>query len=300
MLKIVDNYSDANCITHSGSFHADEVFATAFLELLKKDIKVFRTPKIDFIVNSDVIVYDIGRGEFDHHQIGAKVRENNIPYSSFGLLWNKFGLDLLTSIGIDYKEEVFKVVDKDLIEQIDAIDNGVFPKIEADYTVKTISDVIKVFNPSFSTPQDENTQFFRACSVAKDVLTEVIFQSYGKVVAREKINNIISNNIGEEYIVLDEFIPYEDTLLSNIDAKDIKFVIYPSNRGGYAVKTVPVSKDNREDRLSFPVSWRGLEDKMLEKEANISGLLFCHKSGFLLTVEDLKKAEEVVHIVLNK
>ena len=191
MLKIVDNYSDANCITHSGSFHADEVFATAFLELLKKDIKVFRTPKIDFIVNSDVIVYDIGRGEFDHHQIGAKVRENNIPYSSFGLLWNKFGLDLLTSIGIDYKEEVFKVVDKDLIEQIDAIDNGVFPKIEADYTVKTISDVIKVFNPSFSTPQDENTQFFRACSVAKDVLTEVIFQSYGKVVAREKINNII-------------------------------------------------------------------------------------------------------------
>ena len=34
MIKIVKRQEDANCITHSGTMHADEVFATAFLENL--------------------------------------------------------------------------------------------------------------------------------------------------------------------------------------------------------------------------------------------------------------------------
>ena len=36
MIKIVKRQEDANCITHSGTMHADEVFATAFLENLLK------------------------------------------------------------------------------------------------------------------------------------------------------------------------------------------------------------------------------------------------------------------------
>ena len=48
MIKIVKRQEDANCITHSGTMHADEVFATAFLENLLKDIKVFRTKKTWF------------------------------------------------------------------------------------------------------------------------------------------------------------------------------------------------------------------------------------------------------------
>ena len=33
MIRFVDRIENANCITHSGTMHADEVFATAFLEL---------------------------------------------------------------------------------------------------------------------------------------------------------------------------------------------------------------------------------------------------------------------------
>ena len=56
----------ANGFTHAGKFHADDVFATALLQILRPDIKITRgfTVPDDF----DGIVYDIGFGMFDHHQ----------------------------------------------------------------------------------------------------------------------------------------------------------------------------------------------------------------------------------------
>ena len=39
MIEIVKRIEEANCITHSGTMHADEVFSTAFLELYLKDIE---------------------------------------------------------------------------------------------------------------------------------------------------------------------------------------------------------------------------------------------------------------------
>ena len=55
----------ANGFTHAGKFHADDVFATALLQILRPDIKITRgfTVPDDF----DGIVYDIGFGMFDHH-----------------------------------------------------------------------------------------------------------------------------------------------------------------------------------------------------------------------------------------
>lgn len=94
MIKIVNNEQLANCITHSGTMHADEVFATAFLEMYLGDIKVYRTNNVDFtMVEDGTIIYDVGRGKFDHHQPDAVKRDNDITYCSFGLLWKEYGKD---------------------------------------------------------------------------------------------------------------------------------------------------------------------------------------------------------------
>lgn len=149
MLKVVDNIELANCITHNGSMHADEVFSSAFLEMYLGDIKVFRTSNIDNLnINDNILVYDIGRGKFDHHQQDALKRDNDIIYCSFGLLWKEFGKDFLKKYGIEDIEQVWKGIDKDLVEGIDADDNGQFPKIESNYKVKTLPNIIKIFNPS--------------------------------------------------------------------------------------------------------------------------------------------------------
>ena len=74
----------ANGFTHAGKFHADDVFATALLQILRPDIKITRgfTVPDDF----DGIVYDIGFGMFDHHQEPREYRANGVPYAAFGLL----------------------------------------------------------------------------------------------------------------------------------------------------------------------------------------------------------------------
>ena len=46
MIKVVKNYNEANCITHNGTMHADEVFATAFLDLYKGNLKVYRVSDV--------------------------------------------------------------------------------------------------------------------------------------------------------------------------------------------------------------------------------------------------------------
>ena len=42
MIKLVKNLDVANCVTHSETFHADDVFATCFLSKVLNDMKLIR------------------------------------------------------------------------------------------------------------------------------------------------------------------------------------------------------------------------------------------------------------------
>ena len=57
---------DAKAFTHSGKFHADDVFSSALLLYLNPEITITRGSKVP--EDYDGIVFDIGRGEYDHHQ----------------------------------------------------------------------------------------------------------------------------------------------------------------------------------------------------------------------------------------
>lgn len=87
---------EADLFTHSGTFHADEVMATAIIAEMtgKEELRVYRTNRMDDVYPSpDSIVYDIGHGQYDHHQKGGNgCRENGVPYSSCGLIWRDFGM----------------------------------------------------------------------------------------------------------------------------------------------------------------------------------------------------------------
>ena len=295
MIKIVREIKDANCITHSGTMHADEVFATAFLELYLDDIRLIRVSEVPKDIGKDVLVYDIGRGKFDHHQEDGKTRENGIKYSSIGLLWKEFGKDYLKKNNIENIDDVFKGIDKELIEAIDAIDNGIFPEIEANYKVKTLSDIIKVFNPSSFTNEDESTQFLKAENFAKEIFIETLYNVIGKIKSKEIVNEIINKTEGP-ILELEEYLPYEEAILTNEKASDLLFVIYPSNRGGYAIKTIPKSIEDKTDRLLLPKEWAGLAGKKLEEVTKTEGAMFCHTNRFIATA----KTKEAIKLLAKK
>ena len=83
----------AKGFTHGGKFHADDVFSTALLQILRPDIQVTR----GFVVPDDFdgIVYDVGGCMFDHHSEPRECRPNGVPYAAFGLLWRLLGAQLV-------------------------------------------------------------------------------------------------------------------------------------------------------------------------------------------------------------
>lgn len=298
MITLVKDLKEVDGITHSGTMHADEVFATAFLSLYFNDFKVARVNEVPEDIPSNTIIYDIGKGKFDHHQSDARIRDNGIKYSSFGLLFEEYGLSYLKKMKLKNTKAIYNYFVKDFIEAVDAIDNGIFPEIKSIYKMKTISDVIKIFNPSYGSNDNEDEQFLKAVSLAESILSEELKNVIGKVNANKKVKTILNKTKGS-LLILDEYLPYEETVLTSLSGKKIKLAIYPSNRGGYGIKTIPISTTDKTSRVYFPKAWGGLTNNDLEEVTGVKGSLFCHANRFLMTASDLKTAIKLASITIE-
>ena len=104
----------AKGFTHGGKFHADDVFSTALLQILRPEIQVTR----GFVVPDDFdgIVYDVSGGMFDHHSEPRECRPNGVPYAAFGLLWRLLGAQLVG-------EHQARLLDENFIQPLDLNDN---------------------------------------------------------------------------------------------------------------------------------------------------------------------------------
>ncbi len=142
-IKLVKKLDKANCVTHSGCFHVDDVISTIFLSRILKKVKLIRVPSTENLELKNKIVYDIGLGEFDHHQVNRNgKRKNGIYYSSIGLLWQRFGRNYLADLKIKNIDKTFEYIDNELIQYIDATDNMQFNYLNG----KTSPDFVKFYN----------------------------------------------------------------------------------------------------------------------------------------------------------
>ena len=153
-IKITKNIKEANCITHAGTFHADEIFATLILSKIIPEILLIRVPEFrkeeKEIAQKDAFVYDIGGGKFDHHQQGGNgERENGVKYAACGLIWKEFGRELLEKYEIKEKEYTWNYIDKNLIQFIDSNDNCQLPKLQTEYRNVHLSHIVSLFNPKW-------------------------------------------------------------------------------------------------------------------------------------------------------
>ena len=67
---------NAAAFTHGGKFHADDVFSAALLLHFNPKLTIQRGNCVP--EEFDGIVFDIGRGEYDHHQKDSRIRENGV------------------------------------------------------------------------------------------------------------------------------------------------------------------------------------------------------------------------------
>lgn len=261
--------TNACAFTHGGKFHADDVFSSALLLYINPEIRITRGNKVpdDF----EGIVFDIGRGRFDHHQKDSRIRENGVPYAAFGLLWEVLGKEILG-------EELAVRFDESFVQPLDNNDNT--------GEKNELATLIGNFNPSWDANDNGDKEFFQAVSVAGMILENKFERYKGNERADKRIDEILKNHDSKSRIlVLPEFIPCQKALSET----DIAFVIFPSNRGGYCIQ--PQKKEySMNYKCSFPESWLGLEGDELIKETGLDTAVFCHKGGFIMTVGQLDEA----------
>ena len=298
-LKITKNVTEANLVTHTSSFHPDDVFSTMFLSKFVENPIVCRTGDPSK-ARKDAIIYDIGFGKFDHHGPDAKKRTETIKYCSFGLLWEKYGKDYLRSLNPVDVDLLWEAIDKKLVMQIDAIDNGVFPEIKADFYLTDLDKIIDLFNEAWNEDVDNDEQFLIAVSIAEAIFDRLIFKENALLVAKTKVEESI-NKVKDNILFLDEYMPYEEALWEskNPKADEVKVIILPSKRGGYSIKPRTISKDSKELAYNFSKEYLGLHDEELAKVSNIKTARFVHSSGFLACANTLEDAVLLAENAIN-
>jgi uncharacterized UPF0160 family protein len=301
-MLIIMKTSNKKLITHNGSFHSDDIFAAATLSLLLEkngeSFEIIRTRDSEIIKKGDYVfdvggVYDEKNNRFDHHQIGgAGKHENGIEYSSFGLVWKKFGLELTGS------EKAAELIDKRLVAPIDASDNG-FDLVESKHEIFPyfIQDFFLAMNPTWREIDLSKDEMFLKCvEIAKNILTREIIQAGDSVIAKELVNSIYQNAKDKRIIILDKDYPYEN-ILNNFP--EPIFVIYPRITDNFwGVKAMRENPKTFKNRKDFPKSWAGLRDEELQKITGVKDAVFCHRALFLVVAKSKEGAIKLAELAL--
>lgn len=277
-------------ITHAGDFHADDVFSTALLLMLNPNIKIARVNAVPAELFENTIVYDIGDGKYDHHCDTVKRHNNKYEnkYAAFGLLWDDFGMNVVGN-----NTEIFEEIRDKFVVRLDAADNG-----EAH---DAIAEMIYQFNSEWDATDSEDEMYFiRAVETAYQILSNKIRHYTSLSKSKNMVYDLIKSNpinkhIDSRIVVLNKFVPF----LKTLENTDIMYVIYPSNRGGFGIRAMPITAESFECKKFFPESWRGLRGEDLIKVCKIDTMDFCHASGFFASALSLADAIKAAEIALN-
>lgn len=282
-------------VTHNGIFHADDVFSIAALKRVFPSFNLVRSRDPETIANADVVVdvggiYDDAADRFDHHQRGgAGARENGIPYSSFGLIWKKYGVQICAG-----EEKVAKAVDSGLVSAIDAIDCGY---VEGVAEGVSLSQTISLFNPSWEENDDIDACFDEAVGFASRLLERFIASAAGGVNAKAIVAQAIEKAEDPRVIVLEQFTPWKRTV--HALSEEALYMVYPSQTGQWRIQSVPVEPGSFDNRKSLPAAWGGLSGEELQSITGIDDAMFCHNGLFIAGAESFDSAMKMAGIALE-
>ena len=325
----------------TGTFQADEALGVWLLRQLPKykNSKLVRSRDNAVLEKLDIVIdvggcYDHSKLRYDHHQRGffetfdgdvgvAKGPEDatgvfKTKLSVTGLVYKHYGREVIQAlypylIG-QRLEAVYLKLYKDMIEGIDAIDNGIEVCDNPRYREGTgLSRRIARLNPRWNElpkldQKGEDAKFESACSLAGEEFSEqlrCLTESW--LPARDLVEAALLNrkNVDScEQILCFERggMPWKQHLYElerehQVTSK-ILFVLYPDQSGMWRVQAVTVEGTAFKNRLSLPEAWRGLRNEELTSVSKIEGCCFCHNAGFIggnKTMEGaLKMAKETI------
>lgn len=297
-------------MTHSGSFHADDVFGYVVLSAIFPDAELVRT-RDNFVLDEagdNTIVFDVGmkfsadNRRYDHHQKDKPVREDGAPYSSIGLIWKYHGKDYISvKTGLREAEaiqNIWRRVDQDFIYMLDCADNGIYPEgITNRGNAVSISGMIEHLNPLFDDQtKDYDTAFMKAADLCGSLLAARIASEAAHERSRAIVMDALKSRTDKRVLELPMGMDWSGHVFDAKDA-DLLYVVYPAHDHWYcsAVKTEPGTFENRK---SLPEHWAGLRDSDLAAACGVQDAIFCHEKLFICVAKTRNGISEMVDFAL--
>lgn len=307
--------------THSGKFHADDVWAVAVLDLVFPNCNLVRTRNMDIIAGADFAVdvggvWDPKAGRFDHHQKGfAGARESGVVYASAGLVWREHGPRCVAliaqrhasyTLSEDSARQIAYAIDGDLVQYLDMADTGAAKNAPGSYG---LSAVISGFNPNWLDEQaapsaaaaDELrlAQFRRAMEFIRDILVNAVKYRVSGLLALEQVRSAERLEQGRLLFIKNSALPWV-TVVRN-EMPNVLFVIsHNIAEQRYMLHTVPAAADTFEARKDLPASWAGLQGAELAAVTGVEDAGFCHNNLFIAAARSYEGILRMARLALDE
>ena len=312
--------------THSGSFHADDVFGVGILMGVFPSHTLVRTRKQELIDAADFAVdvggiWDNATGRFDHHQRGfegarpaSAVDGASVPgvgYASAGLVWAAFGAAYVQAwaSGQGYAldaaavAEIVRSIDHSLVQYLDIVDTG---QGDVSPGIFGLSSLIAQLNTHWLEEvgmngkvkaQLQETRFREAIAITRKFLDHAISKKIAQLRAMDTVRNAPRLLDGRVLHLQEGGMPWTHVVVHEMP--QVMFVIYPDSDGDqYQIKTVPVEAGSFTSRLDLPKSWAGLREQELAAVTGVPDSVFCHLNLFIGGARSFEGAVRMAELAL--
>jgi uncharacterized UPF0160 family protein len=313
--------------THSGTFHADDVFGVGVLMGVFPSHTLIRTRKQALIEAADYVVdvggtWDAATGRFDHHQRGFEgarpARDLDgaivpgVGYASAGLVWSAFGHAYVNAwasaqcqtLDEPAVAEIVRSIDYSLVQYLDLVDTG-----QADVSpgIFGLSSLIAQLNTHWLEEKGLDhdgrarlleTRFREAIAITRKFLDHAISKKNAQLCAMETVRSAPRLLEGRVLHLNEGGMPWTHVVVHEMP--EVMFVIYPDSEGDqYQIKTVPVEAGSFTARMDLPERWAGLRDAELAAVSGVADSVFCHLNLFIGGARSFEGAVQMAGLALT-
>ncbi|AXI48082.1 metal-dependent hydrolase [Sulfitobacter sp. SK012] len=297
-------------VTHSGGFHADELLSSVILTRLFPKAELVRSRDAAWITPSpEKIIYDVGREFdadaqiFDHHQRPTPLREDDQPYSSFGLIWTFYGREYLRALDVPDADvdDIHHSFDKSFVVPIDLVDNGALaPATAGQLAGMTLPVLLETLKPVFDSrgADADDKAFAAALPIARAFVEASIAGKSAKRRAEAAVLASIANAGSAQVLELPMGMPFRSAI-EKAGADHLLFVVHPRD-DDWAIIGIRLSGDSFEQRADLPAAWAGLTDAELEQASGVQGAKFCHNGRFIAVASTREAALQMAELAVKE
>ena len=270
--------------THDGTFHADEVTASALLitfDLIDKN-KIVRTRNLDELNKCEFVcdvggVFDAASKKFDHHQSGYTG-----TLSSAGMI-----LKYLLEEEI-INDSLYTFINDSLVHGVDLHDNGLV-SLERGHC--SFSGVVSNFAPIKYGASNSVTEdaFYKALDFVIAHIDRLLQRYKYNLSCKESVAQAMDTK--EKYLVFDAPMPWMESFFElGGNEHQAEYLIMPTGDHWKLRGIPPTFQERMQVRKPLPEKWAGLLGEELEKVSGIPGSIFCHKGRFISVWKTRKDA----------